>query len=124
MTGHFDEAVVFDDTCDTSRVLTIDLAETGADYEKLRRRAETEMRRRRENRTTVTVSGWGLSDAQIRNLGGTARKELFWSPNFLIPVRMPSLRLSANLLIAEVEQEADAENMQSTITLANREAYL
>jgi len=72
----------------------------------------------------VTVSGWGLSDAQIQNLGGTARKELFWSPNFLILVRMPSLRLSANLLIAEVEQEADAENMQSTITLANREAYL
>ena len=124
VTGHFDEAIVFDDTCNTNRVLTIDLAETGICDEKLRRRAETEMRRRRENRTTVTVSGWGLSGAQLRELGDTARREVFWSPNFLIPVRMPSLNLSQNLLIAEVEHEADARSMRTSITLVNREAYL
>ena len=124
VTGWFDEAVVIDNTCNTNRILTIDLTGFEVSAEKLQRRAETEMRRRRENRTTVTLSGWGLSDSQIRNLGTTIEKELFWSPNFLIPVRMPLLGLSANLLIAEVEQEADAEMMQSTITLVNREAYL
>ena len=82
------------------------------------------MLRRRENRTNVTVSGWGLTDSQIERLGNTNGKELFWSPNFLIPVRVPSLGLSGNLLIAEVEHEASAESMQSTITLVNREAYL
>jgi len=130
VTGHFAEAIVFDDTCNTNRILTIDLADTidpadtGIYEEKLRRRAETEMHRRRENRTTVAVSGWGLSDAQLLELGDTAQREVFWSPNFLIPVRMPSLNLSQNLLIAEVEHEADARSMRTSITLVNREAYL
>ncbi|MCL2374131.1 MAG: hypothetical protein FWC65_02700, partial [Treponema sp.] len=122
--GWFYEAVIIDETCNTNRILTIDLTGFDTGEVHVQRRAETEMRRRRERRTIVTVSGWGLSDSQIQRLGGTDGKELFWSPNFLIPVRMPSLGLSDNLLIAEVEQEADAQTMQSTITLVNREAYL
>jgi len=115
---------VEDDTCNNDRVLTINLTNPIIEPEKLRRRGETEMRRRRENRTTVTVSGWGLTDTQIKNLGETIRREIFWVPNLLIPVSMPSLGLRANLLIAEVEQEASEETMSSTITLVNREAYL
>jgi len=124
---NFDKAVVIDDTCNTNRTLTIDLTGFSFLRENIQRRALTEMRRRRENRITVTVSGWGLTDSQIKYLGDTNGMELFWSPNFMIPVRMPSLRLPAslnNLLIAEVEQEANTETMQSTITLVNREAYL
>ncbi|MCL2602433.1 MAG: hypothetical protein FWD91_06430 [Treponema sp.] len=124
VTGWFHEAVVIDPTCNTNRVLTIDLTGFGLDEDKIRRRAETEMRRRRETRTTVTVSGWGLSDAQIKALGGIYQRELFWSTNFLIPVSMPQLGISRNLLIAEVEQEADARTMESKITLVNKEAYL
>jgi prophage tail gpP-like protein len=84
------------------------------------------MNRRKENRVTVTVPGWGLTDTQIKNnLGSdTSGKEIFWVPNLLIPVSMPSLGLNASLLIAEVEQEADQETMSSTITLVNRGAYL
>ena len=116
---------VIDNTCNNNRVLTIDLTNPIIEPEKLRRRAETEMRRRKENRVTVSVSGWGLTDKQIKNLGTvTERKEIFWVPNLLIPVSMPSLGLQANLLIAEVEMEADVEIMSSTITLVNREAYL
>jgi hypothetical protein len=37
---------------------------------------------------------------------------------------MPSLGLKADLLIAEVEQEASVETMSSTITLVKRAAYL
>jgi prophage tail gpP-like protein len=122
--GGFGEASVIDETCKNSRILTIDLTYPEIDQERLRRRAQTEMRRRRENRTAVTVSGWGLTDTQIKNLGATSGKEIFWVPNLLIPISMPSLGLSANLLIAEVEQEADQETMSSTITLVNREAYL
>jgi len=124
VTGWFGRAEAIDDTCNTNRILTIDLTGFGMNMVNLQRRAETEMHRRREIRTTVTVSGWGLTDSQIRNLGSTNRRELFWSPNFLIPVSVPSMELSANLLIAEVEHEADAERMQSTITLVRREAYL
>ncbi|MDR1250183.1 MAG: hypothetical protein LBK63_12890 [Treponema sp.] len=122
--GGFGAESVIDETCKNNRVLTIDLTYPEIDQERLRRRAQTEMRRRRENRTTVTVSGWGLTDVQIKNLEATSGKEIFWVPNLLIPVSMPSLGLQANLLIAEVEQEADQETMSSTITLTNREAYL
>jgi len=118
------EVSIIDNTCNNNRVLTINLTNPIIEPEKLRRRGETEMRRRRENRVTVTVSGWGLTDTQIKNLGETIRREIFWVPNLLIPVSMPSLGLRANLLIAEVEQEASGETMSSTITLVNREAYL
>jgi prophage tail gpP-like protein len=117
---------VIDNTCNNKRVLTVNLTDPIIEPEKLRKRAETEMNRRREDRVTVTVPGWGLTDAQIqRNLGtDVSGKEIFWVPNLLIPVSMPSLGLKANLLIAEVEQEASVETMSSTITLVNREAYL
>jgi prophage tail gpP-like protein len=124
VTGGFGAVSAVDNTCNNSRKLTINLTCPEIDQEKLKRRAETEMRRRRENRVTVTVSGWGLTDTQIKNLGATSGKEIFWVPNLLIPVKVPSLGLSANLLIAEVEQEADQETMSSTITLVNREAYV
>jgi prophage tail gpP-like protein len=124
VTGGFGGESVFDETCKNNRILTIDLTYPEINPIKLRRRAETEMRRRRENRTTVIVSGWGLIDTQIKNLGETIRKEIFWVPNLLIPISMPSLGLRANLLISEVKQEADTKTMSSTITLVNREAYL
>ena len=124
--GGFNEARVIDNSCNNNRVLTINLTNPEIEKTKLERRAETEMRRRKENRVTVTVSGWGLTDEQIKkNLGmDISEKEIFWALNLLIPVSMPSLGLQANLLIAEVEQEASVETMSSTITLVNREAYL
>jgi len=119
------EVSVIDNTCRSNRILTINLTNPIIEPEKLQRRAVTEMRRRRENRTTITVSGWGLTDTQIKNLGDdTSKREIFWVPNLLIPISMPSLGLRANLLIAEVEQEASVDTMSSTITLVNREAYL
>jgi prophage tail gpP-like protein len=124
--GGFGGDPVIDETCKNNRILTIDLTYPEVDPERLRRRAQTEMNRRKENRVTVTVPGWGLTDTQIKNnLGSdTSEKEIFWVPNLLIPVSMPSLGLNASLLIAEVEQEADQETMSSTITLVNRGAYL
>jgi prophage tail gpP-like protein len=119
------EASVIDNTCNNKRILSIDLTNPIFEPEKLQRRALTEMRRRREDRVTVTVPGWGLTDTQIRNLGAaTGGKEIFWVPNLLIPISIPSLGLQGNLLIAEIEQEADKENMASVITLTNRDAYL
>jgi len=118
-------AHVTDDTCNNKRELTINLTTPFFEQTKLDRRALTEMNRRKEDRVTVTVSGWGLTDMQINNLGTvTAGKEIFWVPNLLIPVSMPSLGLQVSLLIAEVEQEASVETMSSTITLVKRAAYL
>ncbi|MDR0376565.1 MAG: hypothetical protein LBH70_02105 [Spirochaetaceae bacterium] len=122
--GYGEPARIIDNTCNNQRVLTLDLTNPDVEPSKLKRRAETEMRRRRENRVTVTVSGWGLTDTQIKDLGATNGKEIFWVPNLLIPVSMPSLGLEANLLIAEVELEAREDSMSSTITLVNREAYV
>jgi hypothetical protein len=89
----------------------------------MRRRAETEMRRRRETRTAADVPGWGLSDEQIKRLGDTAEKEIFFVPNLLVPVKCPSLGLDATLLVSEVEYEAAPERFGCTVTVVNREAY-
>jgi prophage tail gpP-like protein len=82
------------------------------------------MRRRRETRTTITVSGWGLTDEQVKRLGPTEGKEVFWAPNILIPIKVPSIGLDDRLLICEVEYEASPEILGCTVTVVTHEAYL
>ena len=116
---------VIDSTCPNNRVLTIDITDPDFPAEKLKRRAETEMLRRRENRATVSVPGWGLTDARIERLGPVTKgKEVFWVPNLLIPVIMPSIGLDAKLLISEVEHEAYPDAFGTKITVVNKEAYV
>jgi len=118
------EARKIDNTCPGNRVLTIELTDFEFNEERLRRRAETEMRRRSETKTIVTVPGWGLTDEQIKSLGRTDKKEIYWIPNLLIPVRIPSLGLDIKLLISEVEYTATAEAVGCDLTLVKREMYL
>lgn len=122
--GGYDPVHLIDNSCPGNRTLTIDLTDTYIEEKDLKRRAETEMRRRREVKTTVAVSGWGLTDEQIKSLGDTNEQEIFWVPNTIIPVKVPTLELNTNLLISEVEYSADAETMSCDITLVNREMYL
>jgi len=117
-------ARIIDDTCPGNRVLTIELTDFEFDGKRLERRAETEMKRRKEIKTTVTVPGWGLTDEQIKSLGKTVEKEIYWVPNLLIPVSIPSAGLNTKLLISEVEYAAAAEAVSCDLTLVNREMYL
>jgi len=82
------------------------------------------MRRRKETKTIITVPGWGLTNEQIKSLGETNGMEIYWVPNILIPVKVPTLGLDAKLLISEVEYTAAADAMSCDITLVNREMYL
>jgi prophage tail gpP-like protein len=123
VTGGGKTVTVKDMTCPAGRVRTIDITRPDISEAELRRRAQTEMRRRRETRVTVTAPGWGLADELIRRLGDTKEKEIFFTPNMLIPVKCPSIGLDANLLIAGVEYEAGPEGFISTVTVANKEAY-
>jgi len=123
--GCGEEAHAVDSSCPEGRVLTMDITDPDFPAAKLQRRAETEMRRRKEARVVITVPGWGLTDGQIKRLGSvTAGKEIFWSPNLLIPVIVPAMSLDAKLLISEVEHEAFPDSFSSTITVVKREAYL
>jgi prophage tail gpP-like protein len=122
--GFGDPASVIDTTCKNNRVLTINIPDPEFNAEKLKRGRETEMRRRKENRIVAAVSGCGLTDGQIRRLGETEGKEIFWVPNILVPVKLPSLGLERDLLVAEVQQEVTHEIMTCSVTLVNREAYL
>jgi prophage tail gpP-like protein len=122
-TGENLEVRITDPTCPGNRILIIDTEDPYIDLPKLERRAKTEMLRRREIKTTVTVPGWGLTDEQIRGLGPTIRLEIYWVPNLLIPVSIPSFGLDANLLISEVEYTATADTLSCDITLVNREMY-
>jgi len=122
--GGYDPVKELDNTCPGNRVLTIDLTDPSVEETELKRRAETEMRRRREIKTVVTVTGWGLTNEQIKSLGQTEKREIYWVPNILIPVKVLSLGLNANLLVSEVEYSATAESMSCDITLVNRGMYL
>jgi len=119
----YKEAKQIDNTCKNNRKLFINLTDPNIAQEVLDRRAITEMRRRKHNKTVATVTGWGLTDPQIRALGNTYHREIFWNPNFLIPVNIPSIGLNGSLLISQVEYTADPSSMTSTITLVNKEAY-
>jgi prophage tail gpP-like protein len=122
--GSYDPIKEIDKTCPGNRVLTIDITDTYISEKELKRRAETEMLRRRETKTIVTVPGWGLTNDQIKSIGNTNKREIYWVPNTLIPVKAPSLHLNASLLISEVEYSANAESMVCDITLVNRGMYL
>jgi prophage tail gpP-like protein len=124
VTGGGESVTITDDTCRSNRELTIDIPDPLIEPEKVKRKAITERNRRSENRTTVAVSGWGLTDRQIQNLGAIGGKEIFWVPNILIPVRILSLGLSDSLLISEVEYEATPEAFGCVVTVVNRDAYL
>lgn len=116
-------ANAIDNTCPNKRKLTINLSEFIIDQEKLARRAKTEMLRRREDKVVCTLSGWGLTEAQIQKLGGTYHKEIFWEVNLLIPVKIPSCKLNANMLISQVEYTADKSTFSCDVTLVKPEAY-
>lgn len=112
-----------DSTCPNKRKLTINLSEFIIDQEKLDRRAKTEMLRRREDKIVCPLSGWGLTEEQIKKLGGTYHKEIFWEVNLLIPVKIPSYGLNANMLISQVEYTADTQSFSCEVTLVKPEAY-
>jgi len=122
--GGGDPVRLVDNTCPGNRTLTIDITDPYVTLTELERRAKTEMRRRKEVKTIVTVSGWGLTDEQIKTLGNTYRKEIYWFPNSIIPVKVPTLGFDTNLLISEVEYSADDKTANCDITLVNREMYL
>jgi prophage tail gpP-like protein len=121
--GFADPVSVIDSTCPNNRVRAIDITRPDISETEMRRRAETEMKRRRETRTAASVPGWGLSGDQIKRLGGTAQKEVFFVPNLLIPVKCPSIGLDAALLVSEVEYEAMPDRFGCTVTVVNKEAY-
>jgi hypothetical protein len=113
---------VTDWTCPNGRVRATDITRPDISEAEMRRRAETEMRRRRESRVTADVPGWGLADEQIKQLGGTAEKEIFFVPNLLAPVKRPSIGLDTALLVSEVEYEEPPERFGCTVTAASKEA--
>ncbi len=118
------EVTGFDKTCPNKRILTLNLTDQTISQEQMKRRCETEIRRRMERRITVTTPGWGLAADQLKSLGSLAKKEIFWEVNFLTPVILPTLGINATLLTSQVEYNADAKSQSCDIQLVNREAYL
>ena len=113
-----------DGRCKTKRVLTLNLSDFNLDQEKANRRASIELYRRRKRTTKVTVSGWGLTDEQIKSFGSTEEKELFFNPNFLIPVYIPSAGIDGRMMISEVEYRAEPTVFDCTVSLVTPEVYM
>ena len=72
----------------------------------------------------MTVSGWGLTDEQIKSFSNTEEKELFFNPNFLIPVYIPSAGIDGKMMISEVEYRAEPTAFDCTVSLVNPEVYM
>lgn len=121
--GSGNQGTATDSTCPNKRKLTINLTEFVTDQEQLNRRAKTEMLRRRSDKITCELSGWGLTEEQIKKLGGTFQKEIFWEVNLLIPVKLPSCGVNDKMLISQVEYTADAKSLSCDVTLVKPEAY-
>ncbi|MGL4987600.1 MAG: hypothetical protein ACRC5H_10780 [Treponemataceae bacterium] len=121
--GENNEATVTDSTCPNKRILTINVSDFNFDSEKLQRRARTEMLRRRENKVIVTVNGWGLTDEQIKALGNTFQKEVFWECNFLTPVKLPTFAIDDVMIISEVSYHLGSSVFEAEITLVKKEVY-
>ncbi|WP_455156477.1 hypothetical protein [Treponema socranskii] len=113
-----------DGRCKNKRVLTLNLSDFNLDQEKAKRRALIELYRRRKRTIKVTVSGWGLTDEQIKSFGSTKEKELFFNPNFLIPVYIPSAGIDGKMMISEVEYRAEPTAFDCTVSLVNPEVYM
>lgn len=113
-----------DSHCKNNRILSLNLSDFNLDQEKANRRAMIELYRRRKVTTKVTVSGWGLTDEQIKSFDTTYEKELFFNPNFLIPVYLPVVGLNGTMMISEVEYRAEPTGFDCTISLVNPEVYM
>ena len=113
-----------DGRCKNKRILTLNLSDFNLDQEKAKRRALIELYRRRKRTIKVTVSGWGLTDEQIKSFGSTEEKELFFNPNFLIPVYIPSAGIDGKMMISEVEYRAEPTAFDCTVSLVNPEVYM
>lgn len=113
-----------DGRCKNKRILTLNLSDFNLDQEKAKRRALIELYRRRKRTIKVTVSGWGLTDEQIKSFSNTEEKELFFNPNFLIPVYIPSAGIDGKMMISEVEYRAEPTAFDCTISLVNPEVYM
>nr|DAF34625.1 MAG TPA: 43 kDa tail protein [Caudoviricetes sp.] len=113
-----------DGRCKNKRILTLNLSDFNLDQEKAKRRALIELYRRRKRTTKVTVSGWGLTDEQIKSFDSTEEKELFFNPNFLIPVYIPSVGIDGKMMISEVEYRAEPTAFDCTVSLVNPEVYM
>lgn len=113
-----------DNLCKNKRVLTLNLSDFNLDQEKATRRAQIELYRRRKRTIRVSVSGWGLTDEQIKSFGSTEEKELFFNPNFLIPVYIPSAGIDGKMMISEVEYRAEPTAFDCTVSLVNPEVYM
>lgn len=113
-----------DGRCKNKRVLTLNLSDFNLDQEKAKRRALIELYCRRKRTIKVTVSGWGLTDEQIKSFGSTEEKELFFNPNFLIPVYIPSAGIDGKMMISEVEYCAEPTAFDCTVSLVNPEVYM
>lgn len=104
----------FDDAVRSSRALLI-LAEGWVDLDSAQRRAEWEatVRRARGSAVSLKVQGWRQGPAGA-----------LWSPNSLVRVRCPSLRLDRDLLISGVRLSLDPRaGSSSELELVHPEAF-
>ncbi|EGJ50256.1 phage baseplate assembly protein [Desulfocurvibacter africanus] len=89
------------------------MAETGADTASARSRVQWEaaIAAARGSAVQVTVQGWTQGDGSL------------WRPNLLVPVRLPYLRLDAELLIAGVQYTLSERGTLAELDLRRPDAY-
>lgn len=105
-------AKVTDDQMERYRPLVLRASQQG-DAAYMRQRARWEMTTRRAEGTSVqvTVQGWRDDSGRL------------WEPGVLVPVSLPTLGLSQNLLIGEVTWTRDSGGTTTQLTLKDSAAW-
>lgn len=112
----------------SKRVLTINLTDALISEKEIETRAKSELKRRRENILVITVSGFGLTDAQIKSLasgvsggvlGKDYQREVFYEVKQEVSVNIPSLNMKGFMTIKDVKYTASNTDFYSTITLVD-----
>ena len=122
--GNYEVGEKFDDKCDTKRVFTLFFTDENISQKELLNRAESELRRRKSDELNINVYGWGLPEKEIEKLQirNKSEQEVFYEPNQLIKVNIPSFGIDNYKVIKSVELILNNEEYSSNIILVDKGA--
>ncbi|WGK68371.1 hypothetical protein P0082_07735 [Candidatus Haliotispira prima] len=132
--GNSGKAEAIDNTCKIeSRIMSINISDDSMSLADLRRWANVQRNRRRNQRLRIRMTGWGLDTEELAVLYSRTRGrspklfglETLWGVNFYIPVTLPEYGVQRRyLLTTQVEFTVEGEAISCNLSLKPREDYL
>ncbi|WP_288550121.1 hypothetical protein [uncultured Brachyspira sp.] len=122
--GNYEIGEKFDYKCNNKRVFTLFFTDENISRKELLNRAQSELKRRKSDELNINVYGWGLNEKEIENLKiiNKSKQEVFYEPNQLIKVNIPSFDINDYKVIKSVELILNNEEFSSNLILVDQGA--